>query len=149
MSHLSYATWLKIQDGPKKSYTIRCNLLLIACFLTIVISQGSMATYARRDAIFNHHFTANLRRNLSVKNCKSVKMWQNRGHEFLASLFWPSARGAVRWGRGGREGTAPPHFFRQGDASPTPPLFGLKFVQKLVHCCNWLLTETQCKIIFV
>jgi len=46
-------------------------------------------------------------------------------------------------------GTASPHFFRQGDASPTPPLFGLKFVQKLVHCCNWLLTETQCKIISV
>jgi len=22
-------------------------------------------------------------------------------------------------------------------------------VQKLVHCCNWLLTETQCKIILV
>jgi len=22
-------------------------------------------------------------------------------------------------------------------------------VQKLVHCCNWLLTETQCKIISV
>ena len=32
---------------------------------------------------------------------------------------------------------------------PFPPLFGLKFVQKLVHCCNWLLTETQCKIISV
>ena len=26
---------------------------------------------------------------------------------------------------------------------------GLKFVQKLVHCCNWLLTETQCEIISV
>jgi len=30
-----------------------------------------------------------------------------------------------------------------------PHFFGLKFVQKLVHCCNWLLTETQCKIISV
>ena len=34
-----------------------------------------------------------------------------------------------------------------------PPLFStggrVKFVQKLVHCCNWLLTETQCKIISV
>ena len=28
-----------------------------------------------------------------------------------------------------------------------PPLFGLKFVQKLVDCCNWLLNKTQCKII--
>jgi len=34
----------------------------------------------------------------------------------------------------GRGGTASPYFF------------GLKFVQKLVHCCNWLLTEKQCKI---
>jgi len=41
-----------------------------------------------------------------------------------------------------------PHFFDSGDASPIPPLFGLKFVQKLVHCCNWLLTETQCKNFF-
>ena len=32
---------------------------------------------------------------------------------------------------------------------PTPPLFGLKFVQTLVHCCSWLFTETQCKIISV
>jgi len=46
-------------------------------------------------------------------------------------------------------GTASPHFFDREDASPTPPLFGLKFVQKLVHCCNWLLTEPQCKIISV
>jgi len=42
-----------------------------------------------------------------------------------------------------------PHFFDRGARPPLPPLFGLKFVQKLVHCCNWLLTETQCKIILV
>jgi len=56
------------------------------------------------------------------------------------------SRGVVGRGRGG---TASPHFFRQGDTSPLPHFFGLKFVQKLVHCCNWLLTETQCKIISV
>jgi len=68
------------------------------------------------------------------------------------TCFWhclrsmPS-RGIVRRGRGG---TASPTFFDRGDASPTPAtFFGLKFVQKLVHCCNWLLTETQCKIILV
>jgi len=49
----------------------------------------------------------------------------------------------------GRGGTASPASFDRGDASSTPHLFGLKFVQKLVHCCNWLLTETQCKIISV
>ena len=43
-----------------------------------------------------------------------------------------------------------PHFFRQGDASPTPPCFRTEIrAKKLVHCCNWLLTETQCKIISV
>jgi len=31
----------------------------------------------------------------------------------------------------------------------SPPPFGLKFVQTLVHCCSWLFTETQCKIISV
>jgi len=46
--------------------------------------------------------------------------------------------------------SALPTFLTGGDASPTPPhFFGLKFVQKLVHCCNQLLTETQCKIISV
>jgi len=59
-------------------------------------------------------------------------------------------RGVVGQGRGG---TASPTFFDRGDASPTPShffgLFGLKFVRKLVRCCNWLLTETQCKIISV
>jgi len=41
----------------------------------------------------------------------------------------------------GKRGTASPAFFDSGDASPTPPhFFGLKFVQKLVHRCNWLLT---------
>jgi len=30
-----------------------------------------------------------------------------------------------------------------------PHFFGLKFVQKLVHFCNWLLPEMQCKIISV
>jgi len=42
-----------------------------------------------------------------------------------------------------------PHFFDGGRIPHFPHFFGLKFVQKLVHCCNWLLTETQCKIISV
>ena len=44
-------------------------------------------------------------------------------------------------------GDGVPHFFRQGGR--VPHFFRLKFVQKLVQCCNWLLTETQCKIISV
>ena len=46
-----------------------------------------------------------------------------------------------------KRGGSFPHFFRQGGR--VPHFFGLKFVQKLVHCCNWLLSETQCKIISV
>ena len=41
---------------------------------------------------------------------------------------------------------ASPNFFRQGERvlHSSPHFFGLKFVQKLVHCyCNWLLTETH------
>ena len=54
-----------------------------------------------------------------------------------------SGAGTRGWGR-------PPTFFRQGESSRTlPPTVGLKFVQTLVHCCNWLLTETQCEIISV
>jgi len=56
-------------------------------------------------------------------------------------------RGVVRRGRGG-DGV--PHFFRQGGRVPhSPHFFGLKFVQKLVHCCNWLLNKTRYKIISV
>jgi len=41
-------------------------------------------------------------------------------------------------------GTVSPHFFRRGNTSPLPlHFFGLKFVQNLLHCCNWLLTETH------
>jgi len=51
----------------------------------------------------------------------------------------------------GTRGTASPHFLDRGGHVPNspPPLFGLKFVQKLIQCCNWLHTETQCKIISV
>ena len=59
-----------------------------------------------------------------------------------------TARGVV--GRGRAEGRRPPLFSTGRTRPHSPPLFGLKFVQKLVDCCcNWLLTETQRKIIFV
>ena len=47
-------------------------------------------------------------------------------------------------GRGRGDGV-PPLFSTGGTRPPLPHFFGLKFVQKLAHCCNWLLTETQCK----
>ena len=33
--------------------TLPCNLSLVACFADINVSQGSVATYARCDGIFN------------------------------------------------------------------------------------------------
>jgi len=40
----------------------------MACFADINVSQGSVATYATRGGIFDIHLTANLPRNLPVKN---------------------------------------------------------------------------------
>jgi len=55
-----------------------------------MFSQGSVATYARNGGIFSNQLTANLPRNLSVKKlCKSVKIRQSCGLEFVASLFGP------------------------------------------------------------
>ena len=65
-----------------------CNLSWMACFADINVSQGSVATCARCSGIFNMHLTANLPRNLSVKNfLKSVRNWQNYGHESVAPFF--------------------------------------------------------------
>jgi len=57
-------------------------LSLMACFTVINVSQGSVATYARCDGMFNMHLTANLQWNLSVKKC-------NYGHESVARFFGP------------------------------------------------------------
>ena len=60
----------------------------MACFADISVSQGSVATYARCGGIFDIHLTANLLGNLPVKkNCKSVKIWQNYGHESVAPFL--------------------------------------------------------------
>jgi len=72
----------------------------------------------------------------------------------MAAAHARGARGRplrVRWksrtgSRGVVGGRRSPTFF---DRATCPHFFGLKFVQKLVHCCNWLLTETQCKIVSV
>ena len=52
------------------------------------------------------------------------------------------SRGVV--GRVRVEWTASPTFFDRWGR--LPQFFGLKLVQKLVNCCNWLLIETWCKI---
>jgi len=70
-----FLIWLlTTQPHLKYVYTLPCNLLLVACFGDINVSQGSVATYASCGGIFNVHATANLPRNLPVKIfCKSVK----------------------------------------------------------------------------
>ena len=57
-----------------------------------------------------------------------------------------STRDVVGRGRGE---TASPHFFDRGTRPLLPALLWTEIRGKLVHCCNWLLTETQCKIISV
>ena len=52
------------------------------------VSQGSVATHARCGEIFNIRLTANLPRNLPVKNfLKSVKICQNFGYQSVAKVF--------------------------------------------------------------
>ena len=55
--------------------TLPCETLMSPCFADNNVSQGSVATYARCDGIFNIHLTVNLPRNLPVKFFfKSVKI---------------------------------------------------------------------------
>jgi len=50
--------------------TLPCNMSLMACFADINVSQGSVATCARCDEIFNIHLTANLlQESSSEENC--------------------------------------------------------------------------------
>ena len=89
LSNKPFLIWL-LTTPPRLKYVaiLPCNLSLVACFVGINVSQGSVATYARCDGIFNIHLTTNLPRNLPVKkNSTSVQIWQNCGHESLAPLF--------------------------------------------------------------
>ena len=54
-------------------------------FSDISVSQGGVATYARCGEIFNNHFTANLPKNLSVKNMVN----RLRFGRIMAMSLWP------------------------------------------------------------
>ena len=56
----------------------------MACFADINVSEGSVATYARCGGIFDIYLNA------LKKFLKSVKNWQNYGHEPVAPFFWPT-----------------------------------------------------------
>jgi len=82
--------WL-LTTPPHLKYvaTRSCKLSLISCLLTLMFYKVLwQLTYARNGGIFNYHFCANVPRNLPVnKFCKSTKIWQNYGREFVALLF--------------------------------------------------------------
>jgi len=69
LSNKPFLIWLLITP-PHLKYvaTLPCILLLMACFADINFSQGHVATYARCCGLFDIRLTANLPRNLSVKN---------------------------------------------------------------------------------
>jgi len=58
---------------------------LMACFTDIHVSQGSVATYARCSGIFSIHLTANLLRNLPVKNFLN----RLRFDRIMVMSLWP------------------------------------------------------------
>jgi len=58
----------------------------MACLADINVSRGSVATYARCGEIFNMHLTANLRRNLPVKNFVN----RSRFDRIMVTSLWPS-----------------------------------------------------------
>ena len=104
LSNKLFFIWL-LTTPPHLKYvaTLPCNWSLIACFLTWmchkVVCQHRQGDTMWNDAGScawpisddNNDFAANLPKNLSVKKMwKSVKIWQKYGHEFVASLFWPS-----------------------------------------------------------
>jgi len=66
-SNKPFLIWL-LTTPPHFKYvaTLPCNLSSMACFADVNVSQGSVATYARCDGIFNIHLTANLPSNLPV-----------------------------------------------------------------------------------
>jgi len=91
LSNKPFLIWLQTTPPHLNCVaTLPCNLSLMACFADINVSQGSVATRARCGGIFNIRLTANLLRNLPVKGfLKSVKNWQNYGHESVAPFFGP------------------------------------------------------------
>ena len=67
LSSKPFLIWL-LTTPPYLEYvaTLPCNLLLMACFADINVSQGSVATHSRCGGNFSIHLTANLPTNLPV-----------------------------------------------------------------------------------
>jgi len=54
-------------------------------FSDVNVLQGSVATYAKNDGIFNNMFTANLSRNLTVKTFVN----RLRSDRIMDTSLWP------------------------------------------------------------
>jgi len=72
--------------------SLPCNLLLIACFADINVSRDSVATYARCGEIFSMHLSANLPRNLPMKNFVN----RLRFDRIMVMSLWPRFAHPVR-----------------------------------------------------
>ena len=59
-------------------------------FADINVSQGSVATYARRGGIFNIHLTANLPGNLPIRNFFNRLRFDRIMVMSLCPRFWPT-----------------------------------------------------------
>ena len=97
LSNKPFLIWLLTNPSHLKYVaTLPCNLSSMACFADDNVSQGSVATCARCGGIFEIHLTANSLRNLPVKKIlKSVKNWQNYGHESVAPFFGPPCTSTI------------------------------------------------------
>jgi len=92
LSNKPFLTWL-LTTPPHLQYVaaLPCNLSYWLALLTLLF-HTYVATYARCGVILSIHLTTSLLRSLPVIFFKSVKIWQNYGHESVAPLFGPPCR---------------------------------------------------------
>jgi len=86
LSNKPFLVWLSTTP-PHLKYvaTLPCNLLLMACFADINVSQGSVATYASCGGNFNIHLTRNLPRNFPVNFFNRLRF-----DRIMVTNLWPT-----------------------------------------------------------
>ena len=85
------ATLLTTPPHLKYAATLPRNLPSMACFADVIVSQGSVATYARCGGIINMYLIANLPGNLpaclfAARSCQCAQQ-QTRRNKHLFSTF--------------------------------------------------------------
>ena len=137
---------------------------------SIVIAVIAQAAICMSQNVYSKIQTQNTYGFMLNRECTNdfFTNFKTTGQEFsiyIRRMFWRSVRSVcLCWSRmnqprcrlankltcrdvvgRGRGGTASPTFFNRGTRSPLPHFLDWNSC----HCCNWLLTETQCKIISV